>query len=267
MSEYIQPATANEVALRLSTLQGPIRLYRSGINWFCAEYRGLSAPFWFPPDLGEGKVAVHPNTKQEVPADGIFTPKPLVEMLYREQPGAGAVSVGMGVGPGLQPSEIATFMLIKYGERGVVLLDGQSDESARSASRQLVYASRRTWAEKERSTRLTEVEVWKKNNPGLAPPPPSRTQQQAQEWLDEQTLRQASKYQCPEGCMETNDPQVYERHMLAAHKRIVSSQPAPDPAAERERLLAEREALLAEREAALEALTAPTTPAVPRVSP
>lgn len=250
VTPYVPESDAS-ISDMLRALQPGLTIYRASNEWYEIQYAGDC--MWIPPDLDGHPEIVHPYKRGSrggevrVKADGRLLIKDkygaYIKQLYCP-PGAAverSTEELTGDIPGQAARNIVTFILRKHGAHGVVLLTGNpdKDEVATATSRRLIMNSKRDQATEIVAAFRERVENYEKdpNKHRRQRPKPTYTERQAQMLLDD--LKEANEitgaFMCEFGCpVETNDFDIYARHMWRAHreKKVrADAITAPDPAA------------------------------------
>lgn len=222
MSSVAIPSAA-DLQTRVRRSLPKLLMYNPAEEWFVYEYGGV--PYYFPPDLGEGRTTKHPVSGEIVPADGRLAVSsrfgPLLHPTSRKPIGNGSV-------PSHTAELIVTFFCENFAVRGITFLEGEpSIDKPRMEAAKKVYRNwRRASAQEVQNARAEFVNNWlnQPNNKGRIPPPPTPLQIQAQEFLDAMAEERRSEmaYVCQFGCYETNDWKNYARHMRVAHSQVVT---------------------------------------------
>jgi len=221
-----------ELAHDLRTMSPAMHIYSAGRDWFFAEHGGRIYPF--PPDLG-GELVPHPFLREngprgEVNAGAAVMVKADGKLDVRDTWGHVKDQFGRSLGEqqlkGQEAAAIVRFMAVTYHERGVCWLRADGKDEGRVKAAKLRYARFiRRWAEQEVATRQQFVAGFKRmpGNENRLPPPPTEQQNRAAIIMDElmDEAREDVAFICDQGCIQTNDWKVYERHMRVRHGRKV----------------------------------------------
>lgn len=175
------------VAKEIHQLRPGVTLYFGGTAWKRIQVFG--GFMWFPPDL-KGRAVPHPwekeanGTTKYVKADGRLVIKDRLGFVYPKTAlGGGRGRPVYGALPGEDITAQLRFIVNKHPY--IVWLKGDITDAAQ------IERARRAWngAEIVRARAIMErrrkrVEEWRKNNPGVNPPPPSSKEAEAQLILD-----------------------------------------------------------------------------------
>lgn len=207
----------DEIAERIRKHQRGIVLYSPHREWRRA--RALGGVVWFPPDL-EGKLVPHPilrdrsNEPEIVKANGRVEVRDRYGYVYSRN---AKVRPRMAMMSGQDALAIAVHLVQKWPD--IVELSGGAEdrgliESAKRNHRKMIVTqAQRTW-----NSRIGFLALWRKENPGQDPPPPTRRQREAREVLDASEQEQPWKtFVCRHCWMDWDELAAYQAHMQKKH--------------------------------------------------
>jgi len=252
------PPSDAELMAEIRQYAPKLTLYNGGDDFFARDVSGTICRF--TPDL-KGKEVRHPETGKLVKCDGLL----LVSDRYGrlQDPMRRTFTGATGLVPGGSSIEVMKYLVLNYGERGIVWLRGDGrDEERKQAAKTLYRNFRRGWAEGQRERRNSDLERHKKdpNAANRELPRPTNDQRRAQILLDSMADEGLGLYEfvCKFGCSDFEKFDDYARHMKKNHG---IDAPPPGPQAEPENLVAPDPVAMSDAEPGIEEI--PVVPAVP----
>lgn len=225
-SPMVMRRSRDEIAERIRKHQRGIILYSPHKKW--RRLQALGGTVWFPPDL-EGKVVQHPALREKngepvlVKANGRVEVRDRYGFVYSRN---AKVRPRMAMMTGQDALAIAVHLVQKWPDIAE-LSGGPEDrgliESAKRNHRKMVATqAQRTW-----NSRVNFLAVWRKENPGQDPPPPTARQREAREILDASEQEQPWKtFVCRHCWLDWEEMDKYAAHMKKKHNVTIE-----DPAA------------------------------------
>lgn len=222
----VSTAQPELLAQELHKSRPGITLYFGGDQWRKIQVFGRF--MWLPPDLG-GKVALHPSMKDKsgnplaVVGDGRIQVKDDLGYVYTRVPGIPSGPPIFGPLTGQDVIAKVRFIVGKFPY--VQWLPGDSrDAEAIARAREAWRGSRILWAREIMGRRRAFIEDFKRNNPGIQPPPPTAKQNEAQRVLDNDVGGNAWKaYPCRYLDAHYDSFGELQAHMKAVHNEILEA--------------------------------------------
>jgi hypothetical protein len=224
----------DEIAERIRKHQRGIILYSPHNKWRRAQ--ALGGVVWFPPDL-EGKVVQHPFLTDPngepvlVKANGRVEVKDRYGYVYYRKAG---LKPRMAMLNGQDALAIAVHLVQKWPD--IVELSGESsdgkliEQAKRNYRKMIATQAQRTWNGRQR-----DIAIFRKENPGQDPPPPTTRQREAREILDaSEGDRPWKEFVCRHCWLDWDELEKYQGHMLKKHNAVIDDPSKPKKAAKPE---------------------------------
>lgn len=228
----IMRRSRDEIAERIRKHQRGIILYSPHKKW--RRVQALGGVVWFPPDL-EGRVEQHPfltaaNGEPElIKCNGRVEVRDRYGYVYTRN---AKVRPRMAMMGGQDALAIAVHLVQKWPD--IVELSGEAsdgkliEQAKRNYRKMIATQAQRTW-----NGRLRDLAIFKKENPGMDPPPPSARQREAREILDaSEADRPWKTFVCRHCWLDWDELEKYQAHMLKKHNVTVedpTKKKAPKP--------------------------------------
>lgn len=239
----IQAPNRDELAADIRHHLPAMYLFHDSPEWLPMEIFGRT--FYIPPNLPDQRLVAHPVFRLKnletgadlgplmAKADGRLACRDIYGIHRHPRTNA---PERVGLMTGQDAGAIVIYACENFGDQGVVWLRGDETDAQRiEKSRKLYGKWIRGWAEGERAARAEFVGKWTQNpaHKGQIPPPPTPTQRRAQELLDSQSISErGSEYICMIAYdWEGDSFETYQRHMKAAHNKIVTRKQDDDATA------------------------------------